>query len=290
MTNAHTNTQDYALGHDHHIICRCCSHQGRPPPINQNTTMFRTKQFNLIKNLSRNPKPTDVGIEDIRRCMERKKWRSLRTMLTKEGLSAEEAILADPNSQLLLLACKYGAPVDVIERLVTIKPDLAWETDDDCNRAPLHIACLNAYSNQDAPDILTVLIAQNPKATTCLDSNGNTPLHLLCKNYCNCIRAVVAIDVLSRKGPAALIIENNEGQTPLEILLLSEETGIFGDNNLQIDAIKKMHAICSQYSRKADQHAKRRKRKSPQAIIRPVIQRQHSPERRYSGSDFSART
>ena len=166
-------------------------------------------------------------------------------MLTQEeGSSAEEAILADPNNQLLLLACKYGSPVDVIEKLVTIKPDLARETDDEFNCTPLHIACLNAHSNQDAPDILTVLIAQNPKATTCLDSNGNTPLHLLCQNYCDCIRFVLNIDILSRKGPAALIIENDDGQTPLEILLLSEETGIFGDNNLQIDAI---NTICSQY-------------------------------------------
>ena len=207
-------------------------------------------------NLSNHSNTTAVTTEEIRRCIEKKKWTSVRRKL--QNSNAEEAIMDNEGNQMLLAACKYGAPADIILTLVSVKPELLQERDDKCGHTPLHVACLNVTTKKNTPDVLSALVKQHPSAALCRDSCGNTPLHLICNNPCRSPLALIAIDILSSRVPAALMIENEDGHTPLELFLLSQDhEAYFDGESLQECALTIMHTFSSKYLR----NAQRKKRK-----------------------------
>lgn len=155
--------------------------------------------------------------------IKKKQWDVFRTML--ETASVEEAIRSNKENQALLLACKYEAPLDIIEKLVQIKPELIQANDEESHQTPLHILCHKPASH-DRNMAIVLLIQQYPQAVIIMDPKGNTPLHVLCRNPCDSAFAVSAIEAVSLAGPAAMIMENHYDETPMEIFLLSRNASI----------------------------------------------------------------
>ena len=167
-------------------------------------------------------------------------WDELRSKLETalENTNTGDALHTRNENQTLVLACKFDAPSDIINKIVQINAELTQERDEDSHQTPLHILCQKPAS-QDRTKAIKILTERYPRASIIMDSNGNTPLHDLCKIPCNSAYAVSAIESVCLAGPAAMTMENHDDETPMEIFLLSQGDNVaFFEEEYQNQALK----------------------------------------------------
>ena len=168
--------------------------------------------------------PKSIARRRIQNCIESQQWDSLRTAMTQNADLPTSQVIQE-NPKLLLLACKFDAPSDIIQKLVQINAELTQERDEDSHQTPLHILCQKPAS-QDRTKAIKILTERCPQAAIIMNLNGNTPLHELCKKTCNSAYAVSAFESVSLAGPAAMTMENHDDETPMEIFLLSQDAAM----------------------------------------------------------------
>eukprot|EP00814_Leptocylindrus_danicus_P004345 CAMPEP_0116027186 /NCGR_PEP_ID=MMETSP0321-20121206/14455_1 /TAXON_ID=163516 /ORGANISM="Leptocylindrus danicus var. danicus, Strain B650" /LENGTH=265 /DNA_ID=CAMNT_0003500445 /DNA_START=144 /DNA_END=941 /DNA_ORIENTATION=+ len=174
----------------------------------------------------------DIASHTILNNVELQQWDALRTTLNHHQNNGDDNLakqVLQDHPKILLLACQYDAPSDVIQKIVDIKPELAQEkANDGSQQTPLHILCQKATppASQERTKAIRVLAERYPQAAIIMDSNGNTPLHLICRTPCDSAHAVSAVEAVSLAGPAAMTMENHEDETPMEIFLLSQATAM----------------------------------------------------------------
>ena len=167
-------------------------------------------------------------------------WDELRSKLETalENTNTGDALHTRNENQTLVLACKFDAPSDIINKIVQINAELTQERDEDSHQTPLHILCQKPAS-QDRTKAIKILTERCPQAAIIMNLNGNTPLHELCKKTCNSAYAVSAFESVSLAGPAAMTMENHDDETPMEIFLLSQGDNVaFFEEEYQNQALK----------------------------------------------------
>eukprot|EP00814_Leptocylindrus_danicus_P004985 CAMPEP_0116033756 /NCGR_PEP_ID=MMETSP0321-20121206/19186_1 /TAXON_ID=163516 /ORGANISM="Leptocylindrus danicus var. danicus, Strain B650" /LENGTH=270 /DNA_ID=CAMNT_0003509907 /DNA_START=4 /DNA_END=819 /DNA_ORIENTATION=- len=161
--------------------------------------------------------------EKITNYLKNQQWDELRTEL--ESTSATTCSSLEFQHQTLVLACQYGAPPDIIKKIVQTRSDLVQTKDDKLQQTPLHILCQKP-GTQERNKNIQFLAERYPQAAIIMDANGNTPLHLMCQNPCDSAYAVSAIEAICLAGPAALTMENHDDETPMELFLMSQATAM----------------------------------------------------------------
>jgi ankyrin repeat protein len=110
-------------------------------------------------------------------------------------------------------ACRYGAPLEVIQYLVDQWPE-ALKIADEYGWLPLHVAC--AYKAPVA--VIQFLVEQCPEALMTINQVGDLPLHLACRSE---IRSKTSLDVvqyLAEQWPDAIRTADNKGRLPLHYM------------------------------------------------------------------------
>ena len=137
----------------------------------------------------------------------------------------------DRSSSLLHTIIQYGAPLEVLLKLIQALPKNqvrdALQARDNAGRTPLHVASVCGAS----PMILKVLAAAEPTTCTALDQDGRTPLHLACdRSSCgtdneSASTASVSIDAvraLLSESLSASLIEDKDDMSALEYAIFSD--------------------------------------------------------------------
>ena len=135
-------------------------------------------------------------MDELNSYIAQKKWVNLRSALYTS--SAEKTIQKDENNQFLLLACRNGAPIEIIKILVSIKPELLQEKDTEFEQTPLHLVCCLKSVTKEVSRVIAYLSKSYEDAMIIPDKHGNTPLHLMCKNLCKSPHFVAAMNILCK--------------------------------------------------------------------------------------------
>ena len=109
----------------------------------------------------------------------------------------------------LHLACRYRAPVGLVEVLLEAYPAAATSPDPNCGSLPLHLACRHKSSYR----VIKLLLNHAPTTSKAVDIRGRLPLH----------HAVLAqahyaiVELLLKEDPAAALAIDTNHQTPLDL-------------------------------------------------------------------------
>jgi len=212
-------------------------------PFTSQSSRRSSQYFSQKSSLEK--QPTRIkNYEGIHRCIQQRQWESIRAYL-RTG-TGKDGIKQYANDSLLLLACKYGAPFDIVLDLVDLKPELLYVKDSETQQTLLHTICDNPSLKYSAR-IIARVVTQYPEAVTCVDSKGMTPLHYACKAPCKSSKIVSIIDSLCIIDPAALVVENKDGETPLEVFLMSQRCRTEKEENYQRRAMSILHNETAKY-------------------------------------------
>lgn len=116
---------------------------------------------------------------------EKKDWGTVRSLISEsEGSLTDEecfrlieATEDYTGANALHEVCRHHPPLDIVETVASLCPDLAFCTDM-AGRTPLHIAAGLGAS----PQVVGFLIEVNVQAAGAKEANGKTPLHMACEN------------------------------------------------------------------------------------------------------------
>jgi len=124
---------------------------------------------------------TSIINRSLSKIIRRRDWAKFRKLLSsKEILIAQCDSSSDPHNHfggILLLACRYDPPTDIIALLINENPSALYETCGD-NRFPLHVACANGASSH----VIKQLLEANKEATYQRDKHGMLPIHIACRH------------------------------------------------------------------------------------------------------------
>lgn len=189
----------------------------------------------------------EISTKEVICAIKCQNWGNLRMML--QTSSAEDTINDNKDDDALILACKFGAPFDIIMELISIKPKLLRKWDARSGHTPLHIACRDDIITEDRASIISLMATQYSTAAVVKDLCGMTPLHLLCKTPCRSPEYVVAVHVLCKKGPLALMTENEAGETPIETFLMMQNCRSYEQEGYQKEVLSALHSSSADYLR-----------------------------------------
>lgn len=163
--------------------------------------------------------------------LERKDWDRVRQLLKK--IRRPKKIRANT----IHVALELGAPDDIIERLLWLKPTLAHYEDTVSKRCALHIAVkmgrsLHCVSN---------LVRHNFKALLKQDIDGRTPLHV-CVYEAGTNIYLELVDALCELALSATGMEDNDGNNPIELAIVAE-----GAVPVAPEVLDLLHDYTSQY-------------------------------------------
>ena len=121
---------------------------------------------------------------------------------------------------VLGVALGYGAPLDIIQLIVSIDPRQLHATD--CFKAtPLHLACLNGVSSE----ICKYLIQQSRENVFNPDCDNRVALHhaieCVCNNEIQFSEGMKVIIALCEVDPALIQYQDRVGDTPIDLIQIA---------------------------------------------------------------------
>ena len=113
-------------------------------------------------------------------------------------------------------ACRYRAPVGLVQVLLKAHPVAVTSPDPHCGSLPIHLACRYKASYR----VLKLLLTHAPGTSKAVDGRGRLPLHhaVLAKAH------YAIVELLVEADPAAVLAMDEDKQTPLD--LAREEYGL----------------------------------------------------------------
>lgn len=164
----------------------------------------------------------------ISNLIEERKWKKLLTALNSgkycqyddRGMKTCLCQHFLQHSHLLHVACKFNAPLYIVEKIFTNEPDSIFEV---CNlqQSPLHVA----LSNNNETDVIKFLLANNKRAAQTQDSKGRAPIHLVfCHEKWEDVSSTEVremILLLCAAAPTSPMLEDSEGKNAVEYALES---------------------------------------------------------------------
>jgi ankyrin repeat protein len=113
-------------------------------------------------------------------------------------------------------ACWGRASMDVIRYLVALEPE-AVRAPSRRHLLPLHYACLQFFPLPPCMETVEFLVSQYPEAISTACGDGNLPLHYACSNGGEMSRDL--IEFLVKRYPQASRVQNHQGNYPLHCAL-----------------------------------------------------------------------
>ena len=163
--------------------------------------------------------------DSMSKLIKERQWSKLQKVLSSKNIPPR---FNDSDSPLVL-ACKYGPPVDVVSALIEAFPSAINITDSD-DMLPLHVACGYGAS----PKVIRELLRSNKDAMWHRDKSGMLPIHIVCRLYYDnlCIwevpedyafdAMVQTLQYLLKAAPSTLLEEDLSGICPIEHALESD--------------------------------------------------------------------
>lgn len=109
----------------------------------------------------------------------------------------------------LHMACRYRAPVGLVEVLLDSYPQAATSPDPNCGSLPIHLACQHKASYR----VIKALLLRAPTCTKAVDKRGRLPLH-----YAVLAKAHYAVvELLVESDPVASLAVDEDKKNPLEL-------------------------------------------------------------------------
>lgn len=164
-------------------------------------------------------------------------WDRIRDQLkTSRGQdNVRERLYVDPTSKqkvtALHLACRQGAPVDIIREILTISPELSGTTTDEGSDLPLHFAV-----SSNRMETAEIFLDVNPMSAAVRSSRrgafGNqvTPLHVAVM----CQVDVAIVELLLRTCPPCRALRSASGETAYHLALRSNYKGVERERVLKL--------------------------------------------------------
>lgn len=150
-------------------------------------------------------------------------WTKAEKFIDSHGMSID---LSECDDSILHQACRHQPPLDLIEKIVSLRPDLALLTNPD-GQVPLHIASQNGAS----PDIIAFFCTPKRNTSGVQDLWGRTALHLACESYCaNYTNTTIlstkkaftkTVKTLIQSSPATINVEDVNGISAVEYAIES---------------------------------------------------------------------
>lgn len=111
----------------------------------------------------------------------------------------------------LHLACRYGAPLRVLQKMLEQAPETICCTNK-AGRLPLHEFCKSdeVTDNSDCEDVVKFLQTRYTDGVAIADQDGNLVLHLACRSG---LRRIVPF--LCKAYPDSVMIKNKKGSIPV---------------------------------------------------------------------------
>lgn len=109
----------------------------------------------------------------------------------------------------LHLACRYRAPVGLVEVLLDAYPQAATTPDPSCGSLPIHLACQHRASYR----VMKSLLVSAPTSTKAVDNRGRLPLHQAVMAKAN----YAVVELLVEADPSSSLAVDDENKTPLEL-------------------------------------------------------------------------
>ena len=151
-------------------------------------------------------------------------WSKAEKFIDTYGMSID---LSGGDDSILHQACRHQPPLDLIKKIVSLRPDLAYLANPD-GQVPLHIASQNGVS----PDIIDFFCAPKRSTSGVQDLMGRTALHLACEGYCanntdasgkSTKKAFTkTVKTLIRSSPTTINLEDVNGISAVEYALESD--------------------------------------------------------------------
>lgn len=106
-------------------------------------------------------------------------------------------------------ACRYRAPVGLVQVLLEAYPVAATSPDPHNGSLPIHLACHHKASYR----VLKLLLTHSPGTSKAVDCRGRLPLHhaVLAKAHYAIVELLVEVD------PDAVLAQDKDHQTPLDL-------------------------------------------------------------------------
>ncbi len=135
-----------------------------------------------------------------------KDWIVIRKWFTRHSgadISEAASYKAKNGTTALHLACRKGAPFEIVELVIDACPEsLEWE--DEFGWLPLHYACHHGVEQK----VLDELLNRNPDTVKVTDTKGRNPLHFAVGNVGNKTNdpfASIVFNTLSKNGAAQAV-------------------------------------------------------------------------------------
>jgi hypothetical protein len=112
----------------------------------------------------------------------------------------------------LHVACKYNAPVEVIEALIEANEKAVSQMDSSYQRLPLHVAVMNQCSSRVVGTLLAA--GRHQKTAKVQDASGRLPIHYACKNR---VTGEGSLRRLLKAYPESALVSDDQGFLPLHV-------------------------------------------------------------------------
>lgn len=144
-------------------------------------------------------------------------WNKLRRVLSSsKGLKLLEE-KDDSNLNCLAMAVGFNAPVDIVETMLDMNPELAMESDIFGANA-MHVACLNGSSCV----LIETLLSRCPDLTDTIDNDRRGPLHHAVEYACQYGTTERSyhdvMEALVKVSPRIIYFKDRSGSTPIDLI------------------------------------------------------------------------
>ncbi len=163
--------------------------------------------------------PAEANLLNLIQCCN---WRKLsRALKSKDAKTLMRRQRDDTNLTCLALALGYHAPIKIIEQMIDLDPDMAYEKDS-FGETALHLACLNGSAIEE----VSMLLDNHQDLVYEVDLDLRVALHHAVEYFCE--REALedgtnetymdVIQILCEAAPDTLYSFDKTGATPIDIV------------------------------------------------------------------------